>query len=164
MVEIKVRRFEQICDILEHAIEVHERLRSWVEQARQHKQNKKVVLLLDYLAGREQKLIDALRDYLKELEEEDPKVLEVWLPYPPDPNPMNEMLTRLAELQVRDEMNFEEIDRTIVGFVAELIDILKDAYNQNDDRDVREVLGNMIQLEQQEEKQLARNISMMADL
>lgn len=164
MVEISVRRFEQLRDVLEFAIEIHQKLLDWVERARSHRQEKKVALLLDYLAEREKRLIGALRDYLKELEEEDPKVLQVWLPYPPDPNPLHEMAVRIAHLKVHDGMDFKEIDRTIVGFVSELIDVLKGAYNENDDPDVREVLGNMIQLEEQEERQLARNISMMADL
>ncbi len=164
MAEIRVRRFEQIRDLLEYAIQLHQCLRDWLDRARGYPQEKKVALLLDYLAEREQRLITALKDYLKELEEEDPKVLEIWLPYPPDPYPWHEMLSRIAQFPAHEGLSFEEIDRAIVGITADLITILQNAYDENDDRDVRAVLGNIIQLEQQEERQLARNISMMADL
>ncbi len=150
--EEKLRKFEQVKDVLEYGKDLHKALKALAEKMENQEQKAHVQLLLDYLKRHEDELADSLEEFEQETQQH---ILDIWLPYPPDP----QIERKLQSLAVRPNMSLEEIVKIVMDFEDALIELYKESLNEIDDPHVQEVLQNLVQLEDMEKRRLAMNVA-----
>ncbi len=154
MAEERIRKFEQVRDVLEHGKFLHAEMKALADRIEDQAQSAHLKLLLDYLKRHE----DELASSLEKFEEETRKsILDVWLPYPPDPR----IEKRLQAIEIHPNMSLEEVTRLVMEFEDALIELYKEALNEIEDPNVQEVLQNLVALEDTEKRRFAMNVARM---
>ncbi|BCX89826.1 hypothetical protein MIN45_P2199 [Methylomarinovum tepidoasis] len=152
MKEEKLRKFEQVRDVLEYGKFLHEEMKALAERIEDQEQSKRLKLLLDYLKRHEDELARSLAKFEEETQAH---ILNLWLPYPPTP----ELEKKLRNLKIHPHMSVEEIAKLVFDFEDALIELYKQALSEIDDVHVQEVLQNLVQLEDAEKRRFAMNLA-----
>ncbi|HHJ39901.1 MAG: hypothetical protein AXA67_08610 [Methylothermaceae bacteria B42] len=150
--EEKLRKFEQVKDVLEYSKDLHKALKELAEKMESQEQKAHVQLLLDYLKRHEDELADSLEKFEQGTQQH---ILDIWLPYPPDPK----IEKKLQSLTVHSNMSMDEIVKIVMDFEDALIELYKESLNEIDDPHVQEVLQNLVQLEDMEKRRFAMNVA-----
>lgn len=150
--EEKLRKFEQVRDVLEYGKDLHRSLQALAERIESEEQRGHVKLLLDYLKRHEEELARSLQEFEDETQKH---ILDLWLPYPPDPK----LEKKLQAIQVHSNMTLEEIAKIVFEFEDALIELYKESLNEIDDPHVQEILQNLVNLEDMEKRRFAMNLA-----
>ncbi len=152
MEEEKLRKFEQVRDVIEYGKFLHQEMKALAERIEDQEQSKRLKLLLDYLKRHEDELSRSLDKFKEETQAH---VLNLWLPYPPS----SEIEKKLRNLEIHPNMSLEEIAELVFEFEDALIELYKQALSEIDDEHVQEVLQNLVQLEDAEKRRFAMNLA-----
>ncbi len=152
MAEEKLRKFEQVKDVIDYGRFIHAEIKAMAERIEEQEHNAHLILLLDYLKRHE----DELAASLDKFEEGTRKnILDLWLPYPLDPT----IEKKLRGFEIRPDMSLEEITKLVMEFEDALIELYKEALNEIDDPQVQEVMQNLVALEDTEKRRFAMNVA-----
>lgn len=154
MTEEKVRKFEQVRDVLEYGKFLHAEMKALAGRIEDQAQSAHLKLLLDYLKRHEEELASSLEKFEEETRK---SILDVWLPYPPDPR----IEKKLQAIEIRPDMTLEEVIKVVMEFEDALIELYKEALNEIDEPNVQEVLKNLVALEDTEKRRFAMNVARM---
>ena len=152
MAEEKIRKFEQVRDVLEYGKFLHAEMKALAERIEDQQQSAHLKLLLEYLKRHEDELASSLDKFEEEIRK---NILDVWLPYPPDPR----IEKKLQAIEIRSDMSVEEVTKLVMAFEDALIELYKEALNEIDDPNVQEVLQNLVALEDNEKRRFAMNVA-----
>ena len=152
MAEEKIRKFEQVRDVLEYGKFLHAEMKALAERIEDQQQSAHLKLLLEYLKRHEDELASSLDKFEEEIRK---NILDVWLPYPPDPR----IEKKLQAIEIRPDMSVEEVTKLVMAFEDALIELYKEALNEIDDPNVQEVLQNLVALEDNEKRRFAMNVA-----
>ncbi|MFN3920290.1 MAG: hypothetical protein ACK4JF_08415 [Methylohalobius sp.] len=155
--ETKLRQFEQVRDVLEYGKLLHQEIKALAERIEDVEQSTRLKLLLEYLTRHEDDLSRALERFSQETKQ---RILDIWLPYPPDPK----IVKKLREITIHPNMSVEEVARIVLQFEDALIELYKESLNEIDDPDVQEILANLIQLEDAEKRRFAMNLARFQEI
>lgn len=152
--EEKLRKFEQVRDVLDYGKFLHAEMKALAQRIEDQEQSARIRLLLDYLRRHEDELAASLEKFEKETQEH---ILNLWLPYPPDPK----IEKKLRAIKLHPHMTVEEIAKIVLDFEDALIELYKESLNEIDDIHVQEILQNLVQLEDAEKRRFAMNLARM---
>lgn len=155
--ETKLRQFEQVKDVLEYGRLLHQEIKALCERIEDTEQSARLKLLLAYLKRHEDELSQTLKRFSEEAKQ---KILDCWLPYPPDPK----IREKLREVVIHPNMSVEEVARIVLQFEDALIELYRESLNEIDDPDVQQVLANLIQLEDAEKRRLVMNLARFQEI
>ena len=142
-------RFEQVRDILDHVREFHKRLDEFYQNLAQHESAARIKMLFEYLGSHEKNLEQGLANFEEGASEQ---VLDTWFQNAQD----KEMLKLPEATTIKSHMEIEDVIRMGLELDEKLIGLYKDAVENSDVPEVKEVFNNLLEMEQQEEHQLAR--------
>jgi len=152
--EEKLRKFEQVKDVLDYGKFLHAEMKALAERIEDQEQSARIRLLLDYLKRHEDELAASLEKFERETQAH---ILNLWLPYPPDPK----IEKKLRAIKIHPHMTVEEIAKIVLDFEDALIELYKESLNEIDDVHVQEILQNLVQLEDAEKRRFAMNLARM---
>nr|BAL54408.1 hypothetical conserved protein [uncultured Gammaproteobacteria bacterium] len=155
--ETKLRPFEQVKDVLEYGKWLHQEIKALAERIESVEQSTRLKLLLEYLKRHEENLSQALARFSEATQQ---KILDTWLPYPPDPK----IVQKLREIAVHPNMRVEEVAKIVLQFEDALIELYRESLNEIDDPQVQEVLSNLVQLEDAEKRRFAMNLARFQEI
>ena len=142
-------RFEQVRDILDHVREFHKRLDEFYQNIADHETSVRTKMLLEYLGRHEKSLAQGLADFEETASE---KVLDTWFQNAQD----KETLKLPEATEIKSHMSVEEVIHLGLELDGRLISLYKDAAESSAVPEVKEVFNNLLEMEQQEEHQIAR--------
>lgn len=142
--------FEQTRDVLDHARSFHHQVAELYQRLEDRVEKERVQMLLDYLQRHEKHLEQSLADY----EDEASKwILDAWFQYTLEEDPSD----LLSSVEIREDMSVDDVVRLALRLDDYLIDLYRNMAERADLPEVREVFANLLELEQQDEHQIARN-------
>ncbi|MGB6045784.1 MAG: hypothetical protein WBF93_21695 [Pirellulales bacterium] len=149
--------FEQAKDILDHAKEFHHRVARYYLQLEDQVAQQRVKMMLNYLSRHEDRLADALQSYEENASR---KILNTWVQFVYD----DEILKTLGETPVQSEMSVDDVVDLGLRLDDRLINCFKMMVDAAETDDVREVFQNLVDMEEQEKRQLVRNAGRSLDI
>ncbi len=155
--ETKLRQFEQVRDVLEYGKLLHQEIKALAEKMENVEQSARLKLLLEYLRRHEDELSRGLERFSEQTRQ---RILDIWLPYPPDPK----ILEKLRAVTIHPNMSVEEVAQIVLKFEDALIELYRESLNEIDDPEVQEVLANLIQLEDAERRRFAMNLARFQEI
>ena len=145
-----MKTFERTRDVLDHARSFHQQVSELYQRLEDRAEKERVQMLLDYLRRHEKHLEQSLSDYEKEASK---RILDTWFQYTLEEDPSD----LLSEVEVREDMAVDDVVRLALRLDDYLIDLYRNMADNADIPEVKEVFTNLLELEQQDEHQLARN-------
>ena len=155
--ETKLRQFEQVKDVLEYGKLLHQEIKVLAERMEDVEQSVRLKLLLEYLKRHEDELSRALARFSEQTKQ---RILDIWLPYPPDPK----ILEKLRAITIHPNMSVEEVAKIVLTFEDALIELYRESLNEIDDPEVQEMLANLVQLEDAEKRRFAMNLARFQEI
>jgi rubrerythrin len=155
--ETKLRQFEQVKDVLEYGKLLHQEIKALAERMEDVEQSARLKLLLEYLKRHEDELSRALARFSEQTKQ---RILDIWLPYPPDPK----ILEKLRAITIHPNMSVEEVAKIVLTFEDALIELYRESLNEIDDSEVQEMLANLVQLEDAEKRRFAMNLARFQEI
>lgn len=150
-------RFKTIKDVIDYSRELHSGLSQQYAELEQLTSSERVQLMLDYLQRHERHLAEVLGRY----EENAARgLLDTWLQYAPEFHP-NDLLAKARDASLCD---LDELVATALEIDACMVKIYADVIENCDLDDVKEVARSLMQLENNEEQNLARSAFRLNDL
>jgi hypothetical protein len=150
-------RFEQTKDVLEHARNFHRKISEFYKEHRDHTDQQRLKLLLDYMSQREQDLARALDSFTEGSSKE---VLDTWFQFTCD----DETLKMCPDALLHDDMTVDDVIRAGVALSQCFIDLFREIATTADSEQVRAVFQSLLESEKREQKRLVRNVEMFMDL
>jgi hypothetical protein len=142
-------RFEQVRDVLDHAREFHNRLSEFYQDLADHEEAARIKMLLEHIGTREKSLEQGLANFEESASKQ---VLDTWFQYAQD-----ESTLKLPDaMEIKPHMSVEDVIRIGLELDDRLIKLYKDAAENADVPEVREVFNNLLEMEQQDEHRLVR--------
>lgn len=145
-----MKTFEQTRDVLDHARSFHHQVAELYHALEDTAEQGRVKMLLDYLQRHEKHLEQSLADYEGEASK---RILDTWFQYALEEDPAD----FLSEVEVKKNMSVEDVVRLALRLDDYLIDLYRHMVAHSDIPEVKEVFANLLELEQQDEHQIARN-------
>lgn len=150
---------QQVKDVLDSTRKVHERAGTYFAHLAKQSDNARVQMLLGYLSAHEQHLAEAVRNYEEEASE---KILATWVS-------STTSVTRLAEQLDWDEASrsaatFDELVALGLEIDNQVIAVYDDLAQRAEPEWLREIFADLLDMEQQEEKMLAKQTLRAMDL
>jgi rubrerythrin len=145
-----MRTFERTRDVLDHARAFHHQVSDLYQRLEDRVEKERVQMLLDYLRRHEKHLEQSLADYEEEASK---RILETWFQYTLEEDPSE----LLSELEVKGDMPVDDVVRLALRLDDYLIALYRNMADHTDIPDVKEVFTNLLELEQEDEHQIARN-------
>jgi hypothetical protein len=152
-----MRTFETTRDIIDLARRFHNEVSAFYERLGNQASKGRVRLLLQYMSRHEKHLEECLAEYELDASQ---RILETWFQYTPATTPVEHLQT----IQLEPEMSIDDVVDLALRLDEYLVDLYREVANQADSREVAEVFGNLLNLEQQEEIAVTRNALSIQDL
>lgn len=151
-----MHNFEQVKDVLDYGIDLHTQLRGLYDRLGQQSEQARVKMLLDYLSRHERNRQAAMQRF-----EEGARasVLNVWLQYSPSSD-IEQLLTNYATtpiLTVEDALNVG------MAFDNALIALYREAAEEIDTPEAKEVFHNLAEMEEREKQRFVRDAEWAQD-
>jgi len=156
----KQTTFERAGEVIERAREFHREVSERYAELADEAGRERVRMLLEYLSRHEQSLERTLADY----EERAPgEVLDTWLQYVPEAETL-ERLEPLSRPTLGPDTDVGEIVNLGLEVADALIALYRDVARKAPSDEVREAFGNLVEMEQEEKRKLARNVADAEDV
>ncbi len=141
---------EQVKDVLDSTRAVHERAQIYFEHLAERSAQPRAKLLLDYLSNHEQQLAHAISAFEAEADE---ATLRTWVN-------STSAVTHLVETLNWDEVNkqsasCDDLTALALDIDNRVIEVYEDLAGRAEPAWLQEVFRSLLQMEQQEEKQMA---------
>ncbi len=143
-------RFEQIRDVVDHARQFHSMIATYYRKLRKNTDQERFKLLLEYLEQHEKAIEKALKAYEVEGSQ---KILKVWLPY----STFDEKLAELKALLAHPAPAVEDVVRLVMEADDALIEFYRGMAERVTSPDVKRVFEDLILLEENEKRIVARD-------
>jgi rubrerythrin len=144
-------RFETTRDVLDYVKQFHRKARNLYSQLADHEEQERLKLLLTYLSRHENHLAKSLADYE---EETSAKILNTWFQYVPD----QALLEPINHIDIEPNLSVDEVIELAMRLDNCLIELYKEMIDHSAAiSEVKEVFQNLLEMEQQEQHQLARS-------
>ncbi len=145
-----MKTFERTRDVLDHARSFHHQVGELYQRLENRAEKERVQMLLDYLRRHERHLEESLADYEEDASK---RILDTWFQYTLEEDPSN----LLSEVEIKADMAVNDVVRLALRLDDYLIDLYRSMVDNTDISEVKEIFTNLLELEQQDEHQLARN-------
>jgi len=142
--------YERTRDIIEHARAFHGRLEELYQGLAEKAEKQRVKMLLDHLSRHERRLREVLSRYEQHAARE---MLDTWFQYVPE----EETLQRFAAVDWTDDMSIDQIIENALRLDQYLLDLFRESANRALGDDIRDVLGSLLTLEEEEMVRLKRS-------
>jgi rubrerythrin len=148
---------EQTRDILEHARQFHRQVSEFYDQLCCQTEKERIKMLLEYMSRHEKNMAQTLEDF----EHSAPAHLlqtcfKVGHPFRP-------CCDVIKELDISSDMSVDDVIQMGLEFDDCLIAVYQDLAENAPDEQARSVFQNLLELEQKEKRQLARNAQRVLD-
>jgi rubrerythrin len=144
-------RFETTRDVLDYVKQFHRKARNLYSELADQEEQERLKLLLDYLSRHENHLAKSLADYEQETSE---KILNTWFQYVPD----QALLEPINNIDIEPNLSVDEIVNLAMRLDNCLIELYKEMIDHSSAiSEVKEVFQNLLDMEKQEQHQLARS-------
>lgn len=151
-------RFETTQDVLNHIREFHKKASALYQELAEKEEQKRLQLLLNYMSRHEAHLEQSLAQYEQETSQ---KILDTWFQYIPD----QQLLQPIQDVEVEPNASVQEIVDLAMRLDDCLIALYKEMIEHAAANEVKEVFQNLLEMEKQEQHQLARTtFSGMTDM
>jgi hypothetical protein len=148
--------FEQVRDVLRHAGRFHREVADYYRQLQDSASQKRVKMLLDYMGGREEKIAEALADFV----DETPKaILDTWFQFADDQRVM-----RFPHESLKPDMQVDDVMRVAADVRQHVLNAFRDMAGSAETDEVRAVFASLIEQSEEEWHHLARNANLLMDL
>lgn len=151
-------RFEQTRDVLNHARDFHRKVSDFYHELEEQSDQKRVRLLLDYMAGREKELADALDDFVNQASTD---VLNTWFQFTHDDDTLQ---LNCPDVEVKREMSVDDVMSMAMRFHDCLMRLYGELAGSARSNRVREVFLSLMQEAEKEWERLERNAQSWMDL
>ncbi|RKZ45365.1 MAG: hypothetical protein DRQ58_10535 [Gammaproteobacteria bacterium] len=142
-------RFEQVRDILDHAREFHKCLGEFYQNLVEYEEETRIKMLLEYLGRHEKFLEQGIANFEESASE---KVLDTWFQFTQD----KATLKLPSGNNIKSNMSVEDVIHMGLELDDCLIKLYKDAAEDSEVLEVKEVFNNLLKMEQEEEHHLVR--------
>lgn len=150
-------RFKTMKDVIDYSRELHNRLSQQYSELEQLATSERARLMLDYLQRHERHLAETLDQYEVVAAK---GLMDTWLQYAPD-FPIDTLLDKARNSALND------VDK-LVASALEIDDcmlkIYRDIVEKSDLDDIKELAKSLLQMENNEEHNIARNAFRLQDL
>ena len=148
---------EQTRDILADAESFHRQIGEYYHQLGNHMHKQRIKMLLEYLSLHEEHLADSLADYEQNAST---TVMETWFKSKHQLN-VHEIL---KDVEIAPEMSVDDVIELGLKLDERLIAMYRDLAENAQCEDVRAVFQNLLDMEEEEKRQLVRNSLRVMDI
>lgn len=148
-------RFEQTREVLQHAKRFHEQVAKLCRRLSGKCDQERIRMLLDYMSERERRLAKAIEQFAGETSD---NVLDTWFQYSQDVSDLE-----CPDFKITPDTKAEDIMRLGLDLAQCLIDMYKEIAVNADTEEVRAIFRNLLEREQKEKLELARNAQLLDD-
>ena len=142
-------RFEQGCDLLDHAKLFHRQVSEFYVDLAGHEEGKRVKLLLKHLGRQEKHLEESLAEYEDGASRQ---LLDSWFQFTHD-----ESTLKMPEInEIKTDMTVADVIRIGLALDDRLIEFYKESADSAEIPEVREVFENLLEMEEEEKHTLVR--------
>lgn len=149
--------YEQTRDILANAESFHRQIGEYYHQLGDHAHKQRIKMLLEYLSRHEEHLADSLADFEQNAST---AVMETWF------NSKHKLnaCEILKDIQIAPEMSVDDVIDLGLQLDECLITMYRDLAENAQCEDVRSVFQNLLDMEEEEKRQLVRNSLRVMDM
>ena len=148
---------ERTRDILADAEAFHRQIGEYYQQLSDQAEKQRIKMLLDYLSRHEEQLADSLADYEQSAST---AVMDTWFQ---SKHKLNFCET-LKDVEVKPEMSVDDVIDLGLKLDECLITMYRDLAENAQCEDVRTVFQNLLDMEEEEKRQLVRNSLRVMDI
>jgi rubrerythrin len=148
---------KQVKDFVHFGKQLHGEIAALLERLDEQAELERVRMLLDYVARHEHHMEESLARYEKDTRS---GILEAWLEYSPELN----VETAMAKCVIPEHPGSDDVVRIALEYDQTLVDLYREVAAKVNDRKVKEVLSNLLQLEEREMTQVSRAAMSFADM
>ena len=150
-------RFEQVRDILDHAREFHKRLGEFYQNLADHEEAARIKMLIEYLGKHEKLLEQGMVNFEESVSKQ---ILDTWFQFTQDKT----ILKLPKAMDIKSHMSVEDVIRIGLELDNRLIEFYKDAAENSEVPELKEVFNNLLEMEQEEERHLVRAVLDSSDI
>jgi len=141
-------KIKQTRDVLDTVIQFHKNLAKFYDDLGELTQRHKLQFLLNHMARHEKHLMAAIERYEAKAPD---KILDTWLPFAPTaPDHLP-----CEHLAINSEMTANQVVNMVFEFDACIIELFEKVHKMAESDAIREVFGNLLELERNSLKHLA---------
>lgn len=151
-----MRNFEQVKDVLDHGMELHDQIRAYYDtlKKRAEKKQARLKMVLDYLSRHEKEQ----RDLLECFEENTRSaILDLWFQFAPS----DKVEALLAKATTRSDMTIDELVQMACAFDDALITLYRETAAEIDDPKAKDVFNNLAEATEKEKQRFVRDVQQM---
>lgn len=146
----------QVKDIVDHIRSYHRALAKRLKESSQHEADPRLRLLLEYMSRHEQNFETALA----RVEQVAAKgLLNTWLKFVPEET----VETALQQLEIRDDMDADEILATVLSFDKKLTDLYRELADTAPTPTIQELFSSLLEMESSKDRQFAMSVLGISD-
>jgi hypothetical protein len=150
-------RYSQVRDMLDQVRDFHGQLADYYHQTSKSTDQQRVKLLLDHMSGHESQLKKSLGRYEEDASRQ---IMDTWV----DCRHCNETLVTCQKILISPETSVDDVIRAALDVDNCLMRFYREVAEKVDSESVREVFGNLIDMEESELRQLALGALQLADM
>ncbi|VGO15847.1 hypothetical protein PDESU_04434 [Pontiella desulfatans] len=143
-------------DVIDQARDFHTRLAEYYGTLSAETDKVRVKILLDYLGEAEQRHEEALEVYEKQVSHD---VTDTWLQFPPNIG----VEDYLAPAELTHEMDAEAVLREVLRLDERLSELYREVVKRAHSKRIKEVFTNLLETNEKEMRNLARDFGHMHD-
>jgi rubrerythrin len=148
---------EQTRDILAGAEAFHRQIGEYYHQMSDQAEKPRIKMLLDYLSRHEEQLADSLADYEQNASA---AVMDTWF----QSKHKLDVCAILKDVKISPEMSVDDVIDLGLKLDDCLITMYRDLAENAHSEDVRTVFQNLLDMEEEEKRQLTRNAMRVTDI
>lgn len=150
-------RFKQTKDVLDYVRTFHSQLSKYYESLSQIAEKERVKMLLDYLSRHEKHLAENLAEYENDAAK---KILNTWFRFIPKNIPPD----CFENNKLKPNISVDDVISIALHFDDCLIELYKVMAEEAEIEELKDLFNNLLEMEKQEEKILARDALWLKDL
>ncbi len=148
---------EQVMDLIDHACELHARLSEYYDELSKRSGQDRVKILLNYLSESEARHEKALAEYEHDFASAD--VTDTWYQFKPD---LMEKGKWIPE-NITPEMDADAVLRVVLRIDDRLSELYREIIKRAHSKRIRDVFTNLLDTNEKEKRNLARDFAHMSD-
>ena len=152
-----MRKLNQVKDVIEYSHEIHARLAKFYDDLNNQHQKARIKMLLDYLGRHERNLANCLAEYEQETAQE---LMDTWLEFTPTTN----IDEKIKNLPLHADMTLQQLVDYALDLDNIVVELYRDALLHVELPELTELFQNLIEMENQEKKNMVRNAMMLDDI
>ena len=148
---------EKVMHLIDHARDLHAQLSMYYEELGERTEQERVKILLKYLSESEARHEEALEEYERVFAS--PDVTDTWFQFEPDMMTTDEPFSST----ITPDMDIDEVLREVLRFDEQLSELYREIIKRAQFKRIKEVFSNLLQTNEKEMRDLARDFAHMHD-